>query len=128
LIEVGAVLRESTRSEDLVARYGGEEFVLALPAASAASATRRAERMRASLARRLIVAGDEHIQVTASLGVAYSSPTKARNEQALIIAADRALYRAKNEGRNRVVLGQSGVQVPLSRTESAEFRPMPCAG
>jgi diguanylate cyclase (GGDEF)-like protein len=128
LMEVAAVLRESTRSEDLVARYGGEEFILALPVASADTATARAERIRTSLAGRQIAAGDEHIHVTASLGLVYSSPTRPKTEQALIIAADRALYRAKNEGRNRVILGQSAAHVPLARTESAEFPSMPCAG
>ena len=52
LREVAAVLRESTRGEDLVARYGGEEFVAALPVASPAQATERAERIRAALAAR----------------------------------------------------------------------------
>ena len=57
LREVAGVLRESTRSEDLVARYGGEEFVVALPVAAPDQATERAERIRRALAERRIVAG-----------------------------------------------------------------------
>jgi diguanylate cyclase (GGDEF)-like protein len=106
LREVAAVLRESTRAEDLVARYGGEEFVIALPVASPAPATARAERIRMSLAMRQIRAGEDLICVTASLGVAFTLPTGARDEHGLIVTADRALYQAKSEGRNRVVLAE----------------------
>ena len=57
LREVAAVIRESTRAEDLVARYGGEEFVIALPVSLASLAVRRAERIRVELAARTIAAG-----------------------------------------------------------------------
>jgi diguanylate cyclase (GGDEF)-like protein len=106
LKEVAAVLRESTRSEDLVARYGGEEFVIALPVASAQPAAARAERIRTSLSRRHIRVGEDEISVTASVGVAFNPPSRARNEQGLIVTADRALYQAKAEGRNRVILAE----------------------
>ncbi len=119
LKEVAAVLRESTRSEDLVARYGGEEFVIALPVASAAPAAARAERIRTSLARRPIRVGEEEISVTASLGVAFNPPRKSNNEQLLIMSADRALYQAKSAGRNRVVLAQSHA-FASSQTESSD--------
>jgi two-component system, cell cycle response regulator len=106
LKEVAAVLRESTRSEDLVARYGGEEFVIALPVASLAPAAARAERIRTSLARHQIRTDEDEICVTASLGVAFNPPNRARNEHGLIVTADRALYQSKSAGRNRVVLAQ----------------------
>ncbi len=105
LREVAAVLRESTRGEDLVARYGGEEFVAALPVASHAQATERAERIRAALASRRIVPpeGGESLRVTASLGLAFAPPGRPQSAPALITAADHCLYQAKNSGRNRVV-------------------------
>ncbi len=56
LREVAAVIRESTRAEDLVARYGGEEFVIALPVSLVALAVQRAERIRLAIARRTIPA------------------------------------------------------------------------
>ncbi|MGO9464743.1 MAG: diguanylate cyclase [Isosphaeraceae bacterium] len=119
LREVAAVLRESTRGEDLVARYGGEEFVVALPVASLAPAVARAERIKTSLARRPIRAGGDEICVTASLGVAFNPPNQAKNEHALIITADRALYQAKSAGRNRVVLAQP-TALASSQTESSD--------
>jgi len=104
LKEVAAVLRESTRGEDLVARYGGEEFVIALPVASLPPAAARAERIKTSLARRPIRVSTDEICVTASVGVAFNPPDQANNEDSLILTADRALYQAKSAGRNRVVL------------------------
>jgi len=106
LREVAVVLRESTRTEDLVARYGGEEFVLALPAAATDQAVERAERIRTNLeSRRVTVAGvSTPIHVTASLGLAFAHPGRVRSPAALITTADHCLYQAKHAGRNRVVI------------------------
>lgn len=121
LREVAEVLRQSTRSEDLVARYGGEEFVAALPVRSPDMALDRAERIRANLANRRVVAGGAFINVTASLGLAYSPPGRNRGDSHLIMKADQALYEAKSAGRDRVVLAHSGMNGPAGRTETAEF-------
>jgi diguanylate cyclase (GGDEF)-like protein len=118
LREVAAVIRESTRAEDLVARYGGEEFVIALPVSVPELAAERAERIRGALAGRTISARDEEIQVTASLGLSFSPPGRARQTMALLQIADQALYQAKAEGRNRVVFGKPGSQ-PVPRTTEA---------
>ena len=77
LREVAAVLRESTRGEDLVARYGGEEFVAALPVASPGQATERAERIRANLAARRIVPGRARPRCGSRPASAWRSPTPA---------------------------------------------------
>ena len=106
LREVAAVIRESTRSEDLVARFGGEEFVVALPFSIPDLATERAERIRKNLAERSIVVEGHTIGVTASVGLAFAPPGRSRNEMALMITADDALYQAKAVGRNRVVFGR----------------------
>jgi diguanylate cyclase (GGDEF)-like protein len=103
LREVAGVLRESTRSEDLVARYGGEEFILALPVVAPDQATERAERIRESLSERRITGGDTSLQITASLGVAFAPADRRCMASALITAADRCLYQAKDTGRNRIV-------------------------
>ena len=105
LREVAAVLRESTRGEDLVARYGGEEFVAALPVASPGQATERAERIRVEPRRPADrpPGGSPPLRVTASLGLAFAHPGRLRSASALITAADHCLYQAKNAGRNRVV-------------------------
>jgi len=121
LRQVAAVLRESTRSEDLVARFGGEEFVVALPVSVPDLATERAETVRLKLSERSIVADGQEIRVTASIGLAFAPPGRARNLTALIITADEALYRAKADGRNRVVIGHHSLQQAARQTQSAEF-------
>jgi len=107
LREVAAVLRESTRSEDLVARYGGEEFVAALPVAAPDQATDRAERIRANLAARRLKSetadAKGSLRVTASLGLAFTPTGRFRSPSSLITAADHCLYQAKAAGRNRIV-------------------------
>jgi diguanylate cyclase (GGDEF)-like protein len=118
LREVAAVIRESTRAEDLVARYGGEEFVIALPVSVPELAAERAERIRGALAERKIDARDEEIQVTASLGLSFGPPGRVRQTMALLQIADQALYEAKAEGRNRVVFGKP-TALPLPRTSEA---------
>jgi two-component system cell cycle response regulator len=123
LREVASVIRESTRSEDLVARFGGEEFVVALPISVAHLAFDRADRIRTNLAKRRIRTEGKEIQVTASIGLAFGPPGRTRNEMALIMTADEALYQAKAQGRNCVVLGHHAMQYSPSPTESAEFAP-----
>ncbi|MCU0577387.1 MAG: GGDEF domain-containing protein [Desulfobacterota bacterium] len=92
---------------DWVARYGGEEFVIALPETDVDGARALAERIRQVIARRTIVAGAREIHITVSFGVtgfdAATIPERISVEN-LIREADRCLYRAKNEGRNRVVI------------------------
>ena len=83
LREVASVIRESTRAEDLVARYGGEEFVIALPVSISDLAIQRAERIRLELAARRSPPAGHVIQLTASVGLAFSPPGRSRNEKAI---------------------------------------------
>ncbi len=121
LREVAQVIRESTRSEDLVARYGGEEFVVALPVSAPDLATERAERIRSSLEGRPIHAAGNEIRVTVSIGLAVGQPGRPNSELVLIEAADQALYQAKADGRNCVVLGRLPRKYESLETQSAEF-------
>ena len=100
---VASLIRQATRSEDLVARYGGEEFAVALPVATAEMALARAEHLRETLAGTPLRFADCRLRVTASIGVAFQPRGESRDCEALITTADHALYRAKNSGRNRVV-------------------------
>jgi diguanylate cyclase (GGDEF)-like protein len=104
LTAVGGVLRQLSRPEDIPCRYGGEEFTLILPDTDAATAVARGERIREAIAAlRVAHEGKPLSVVTASIGVAVFPDHHAEMEP-LLEAADGALYRAKAEGRNRVVL------------------------
>lgn len=96
-------LNNETKGKDLVARIGGEEFVVALPNTNYDSAIRVAEQMRSKLfSKKLNIKSADHpISVSVSLGVA--SYQMGESLETLFDRADKALYRAKNSGRNKVV-------------------------
>lgn len=102
LAQFGKLLAEHSRGEDIACRYGGEEFTLILPEAAPEAALQRAGQIRAAVeAMRVQHMGRELPQVTVSIGVA-AFPADGDSPQALLHAADEALYRAKRAGRNRV--------------------------
>jgi diguanylate cyclase (GGDEF)-like protein len=104
LSNLGALLRTASRAGDVACRYGGEEFVLILPAASLMDAQRRAEDIREAIrGLRVTHAGRPLEGVRCSMGVA-AFPEHGGVGGALLRAADAALYRAKREGRDQVVL------------------------
>ena len=107
LKRVAAYLHSSLRrSSDTVARYGGEEFGLVLPATDMNGALLFAEELRSGLQRLALPHPTASPGVvTASVGVACAMPSEGTTLEALVGAADRALYRAKAEGRNRVCSG-----------------------
>lgn len=103
LARFGKLLAEHSRGEDIACRYGDEEFTLILPEAPAEAAMQRAGAIRSAVeAMRVQHMGRELPQVTVSIGVA-TFPANGNTPEALMRAADEALYRAKHEGRNRVV-------------------------
>jgi len=106
LQEVSATLVNSCRGYDFSGRYGGEEFILCLPGADKWSTYQIAERMRSSIECQKILLPDKknYIKVTASFGVAAMLPDQPKSSDELIKQADDALYQAKNEGRNRVIM------------------------
>jgi len=106
LIQVANLLQYHARRDgDLAARYGGEEFVIVLPTTSLESAREIAEQMRAAIEDLSIPHrySDNHNIVTASFGVATIVPKREQQPRILISKADKALYAAKQAGRNRVV-------------------------
>ena len=107
LRETAGLLAKSVRAEDIVCRFGGEEFVVILPMAELSTTQSRAERIRSRL-RELKVAHEGRPLgiITASVGVATFSQHGTSPKQ-LLEAADAALYRAKREGRDRVVIAES---------------------
>jgi len=102
LRELGALLNQfAQRGSDLAARWGGEEFVLLLSNTDARQAQAMAERLRSQV--QSSIADPAGQPVTVSLGVATTTAQATGTQEQLIAQADAALYRAKREGRNRVV-------------------------
>ena len=103
LREVSAALQKAVRNEDVVARYGGEELVVLSRAISLEAAIHLAGRLRHTIEELSVaVEGGPAISVTVSVGVASTHPTDEITAEQLIAAADRALYVAKDRGRNQV--------------------------
>jgi len=98
---VVACCQSQLRNNDVLGRLGGEEFAVVLPGADATSAQRVAERIRERIAMTPIVLEAHTVHVTASIGMATFD--SAKPFESLLADADAALYRAKREGRNRVV-------------------------
>jgi diguanylate cyclase (GGDEF)-like protein len=101
------------RKGDLAARYGGEEFVVILPGTERQGAVQLAERVRSALKQSRLVFEGASITMTASIGVAIW-PHDGREPAALLGAADRALYQAKEGGRNRVVSASAAPEATAS--------------
>jgi diguanylate cyclase (GGDEF)-like protein len=107
LKRVADVIRENVRGSDIGCRYGGEELAVILPETTLEVAVERAERIRRDIAAvRLEYGGTLLDAVTSSFGVAVY-PQHAGDAEALLRAADEALYEAKKAGRNRVVVSQA---------------------
>ncbi|MDP2868058.1 MAG: GGDEF domain-containing protein, partial [Methyloversatilis sp.] len=97
-----ALIQESMRQSDMVCRYGGEEFAFVFPEITLAEAAKLAERFRAACAEHDILLSDgQVVRVTFSMGLADAS---ALSLETALNRADEALYEAKRQGRNRVVV------------------------
>jgi diguanylate cyclase (GGDEF)-like protein len=105
LCALTAVITENSRPVDCLARLGGEEFAILLPDHTAAEAAAIAERIRQQLQNRPVSSNNELIPVTVSIGVA-SLTGPAERDSDVLARADRALYAAKTQGRNRVIVDQ----------------------
>jgi diguanylate cyclase (GGDEF)-like protein len=102
--EVARALQHATRGSDVAARYGGDEFTVVLVNIRGEQALERAEQLRANVERLVLQSAATSVgTVTISIGLA-TFPTHGDSLQALLGAADKALYAAKKAGRNRVVV------------------------
>jgi diguanylate cyclase (GGDEF)-like protein len=111
---VSGVIQETVRAQDSVARMGGDEFCILLPETDLSEAVTVAERLRVEVADLVIRYRGETVRVMASLGVA-SSEQCGLTWQGLMDYSDSALYRAKREGRNRVVVAGAVEEVGMRR-------------
>jgi len=105
LRELGSIMKTRTRGEDIACRYGGEEFVYVLPESSLAHTQNRAEQLRQEMKQlKVYHLGKPLNNISISLGVS-AFPEHGLTAETILKTADTALYRAKNEGRDRVVVG-----------------------
>ncbi|MBO9679177.1 MAG: GGDEF domain-containing protein [Acidovorax sp.] len=102
IVHVATLLARCCRAQDIAARWGGEEFLVLLPATDTGAATLVAERIRAAVAAQPLAHGSAAIAVTLSLGVAEVAHHEPLGPA--IARADHALYRSKEDGRNRVTV------------------------
>lgn len=101
---IGNTLRVELRIHDIYARYGGEEFVVLLPETEAECARTVAEKIRHSIAQKTVSQNGLSVNVTVSLGVAALDRDFMKTGRDLVEKADRAMYNAKNSGRNRTII------------------------
>ncbi|WP_169952870.1 GGDEF domain-containing protein [Microbispora sp. H11081] len=118
LAQVAATLRTQLREYDVVGRFGGEEFVVLLPGADVREARRVAERLRARVGRMVVPSEQAAVTVTVSAGVAIMN-MHGEDLIELLAAADLALYRAKELGRDRVCLPAAPVAPPPRSADGA---------
>jgi diguanylate cyclase (GGDEF)-like protein len=97
-------IADALRTEDVFARLGGEEFAVVTRGMDAGAARETGERVRALVAARAFCWQDEAIECTISVGGTMLRPKEATDASALLKRADDNLYRAKTDGRNRVVI------------------------
>lgn len=109
LRQVAALLGNAVRRSDIVCRYGGEEFLILLLGASLENALRRAAEIHRRVRNLIVPLRGEPVAIAASFGVA-ACPVHGTDRDALLRAADGALYRAKNAGRDRIVAANAGPQ------------------
>lgn len=109
LKKIGVIFMESLRNVDYPSRYGGDEFIVLLPEVEKEKALEVAERIRGLVAAKTLSRDTNRVAVTVSIGVA-AFPEHGDTPEAIIASADGALYHAKRNGRNRVVLASSDLQ------------------
>jgi diguanylate cyclase (GGDEF)-like protein len=102
LVALGQLIQDQVRREDIACRYGGEEFLLVMPGASTEVTLQRAQELNQAV-KQLHTSSSSLKPITISAGVAIY-PNNGANAKDVIRAADAALYRAKAEGRDRVVV------------------------
>ena len=97
------IIGKAIRAEDVLARYGGEEFVVICRETDESQATMLGERLRKNIANHRFIIDGQPIRITTSIGIAALDVGEVNDPQALVLAADKSLYRAKERGRNCIV-------------------------
>ena len=102
---VAKIIKEKTRDSDFVARYGGEEFAIILTETSLKDGVVVAEKIRQAIESKTIkISNNTSVKVTVSCGIATVDPQTVKSAEELIDKADKALYKAKKDGRNKIAV------------------------
>ncbi|MBI5664691.1 MAG: diguanylate cyclase [Nitrospirae bacterium] len=105
LSQLADILRSNVRDADKAVRYGGEEFVIMLPYTDSGDAYIKAERLRQVISNFPFTVGRKRVNITVSLGIAtYTDNKNIKRAEQLVVYADKALYQAKQRGRNQTVI------------------------
>lgn len=124
LVALAQRLKDNLRAADLIARWGGEEFLIAMPDTGRLAAQRTAERLCQIMSENpIVLPGGEHLTVTLSIGVATSSKQDETAPLDLIERADKALYEAKEKGRNTVVMAKPSAPPQTQKTPARRTPP-----
>jgi diguanylate cyclase (GGDEF)-like protein len=120
---IAEILRERVRATDLVARLSGDEFAVLMPQTDTAGALQLGEDLRAQVAEGF-PSGAETGEATISVGITMFGAGRGGGAEAVLVAADEAMYRAKEEGRNRIALfhGPDERETPLRRGQTTSAR------
>ena len=106
------MIKQTTRNIDMPARYGGDEFLIVLTETSVNGATQFCERLKLAIQNTTFKQGHDEMNLTISIGMAFTKPSENITARELVRRADHALYRAKDEGRNRIcVHGESALEL-----------------
>ncbi len=116
---ISSIFQKSIRTTDMAARYGGEEFALMLPETMLEDALTFAEQIRASIEASPVETNAGAISATVSIGVATVPNSRIQSAKELIVAADKALYKAKKSGRNQVQAADPGRVARAKSTDAA---------
>lgn len=108
LVKISQAAKSQVREVDILARYGGDEFIVLMPETNTEQAFLIAERIRKEVETAIIDAGGVSMSATISLGIADMLPATDRSVEAIISRADKALYTAKQAGRNHAVIYSDG--------------------
>jgi diguanylate cyclase (GGDEF)-like protein len=113
---VATILLSAKRDADVVARYGGEEFVIMLPETTLAAAATVAERIRSKVFANALTIAESELSLTISLGISAATASSSGVES-ILRHADRALYEAKQTGRNRVCIAKRPLESVANAAE-----------
>lgn len=119
LVKISETLRERTRQSDFPSRYGGEEFVLVLPETDQDNALQVANKIHESIRRNSFGTTTRPFTLTVSIGVSSTSAQVYSDWRDLVADADRALYLAKNSGKDRIEVWQAEKKTSATQTSSA---------